>query len=61
MALTYGRPWQNVNLDVGVDALDIVDSVEKIRWSVVDVEVAERGIAGNIIVGVVCSSGVHET
>ena len=50
-----------MDLNIRIDALDIVDSVEKVRWSVVDVEVAERGIAGNIIVGVVCSSGVHET
>ena len=59
--MTYGRPRQEVDLDVRVDALDIVEGIEEVGRSGVDVEVAERGIAGNIIVGVVCSSGVHET
>ena len=38
-----------MDLEVGVDALDIVKDLEKLGWSVVDVEDVQRGIAGDII------------
>ena len=42
-----------MDLNVGVDTLDIVESGEKVRGSVVNVEVTQRSVAGNIIIGVV--------
>ena len=38
-----------MDLEVRVDALDIVEDLEELRWSVVDVEAVQRGIAGDII------------
>lgn len=46
---TYGRPWEEVNFEVRVDALDIVDHAEDSSRGLIDVEVTERRVAADIV------------
>lgn len=38
-----------MNLDDRVDALDVIDNLEKIRWRVVDVEIRQARITRHIV------------
>ena len=49
---THGRPGEQVNPEVGVDALDIVEDSEDFGGSLVDVELVQRGVLPSVVVGV---------
>ena len=45
-----------MNFEVRVDALDIVQDLEDLRRSLVDIELAKTGVLPGIIIGVCCQN-----
>lgn len=50
--ITYRRPRQDMHFQIRIDAFDIIDDREQIRWCLVDIEVRERSVTFDIVEGV---------